>query len=117
MLRRTGVGVGGELVVLAAVDLHLVVVEAMDQVARDGGAASIAVPVLKKPAGSSMRNILLGMPTVCACVITVVCPPAVDAPPQTGGSAGSTEPSKSFCGSTLPVDEVGLTPGMPLAPG
>jgi hypothetical protein len=72
--------------------------------------------VLKKPASASIWNILLGMPTVCACVTVVVWPPAVT-PLHTGGSVGSVEPSKSFCGSGVAVDDVGFTPGMPLAPG
>ena len=74
----------------------------------------MTVPVLKKPAASSMRNILFGMPTVCACVMVVVWPAAVT-PPHTGGSAGRVEPSKSFWGSA--VLDAGFTPGMPLAPG
>ena len=73
------------------------------------------VPVLPKPDGLSIWNIWFGMLAVEACVICTLWPAAVT-PPQVGGSVGSTEPSKSFCATAVPV-EVGFTPGMPLAPG
>ncbi len=72
-------------------------------------------PLPLRPAGSSMRNGLFGMPALWACVSATGWPPATR-PPHVGGSTGRTLPSKSFCGTTSPT-ALGFTPGMPFAPG
>ena len=81
--------IGGELVVLAAVDLHLVLIEQMPRALGD----DIERPVLK-PLRASIANGRLGRCSVCASVTGGVTPMMVR-PPQTGGNSFNTEPSRS----------------------
>src|SRR5207245_1449463 len=96
--QAAAVAPGHEAVVLAAVDLHLVVVERVDQVTRDERfrqRLGIKVKQLVGRVGQALDLVFLDQ---------VILPPrfwrAGTIPPQIFGSVGSTEPSRSFCCDT-----------------
>ena len=112
--QAAGVGLGGEAVVAAAVDLHDVAVVAMHQVARrrrrparDAAAGERVRRRRSGTAGSAGRRSAPASRERLAAAVR---------PPQVGGSVGSGEPSRSSCGTYAPT-ALGFTPGMPLAPG
>ena len=101
----TGIGESREAIVLAAVDLHLVLIEQVPEIARGDAERRI------EAFGSSMPNGLFGRCPVWASVTGGVMPLPVS-PPQTGGNSLSREPSRSNC-----RELAGVTFCKPLAPG
>src|SRR5215813_10511349 len=97
------IGIGGKAIILAACDLHLILVEAMPQIAgRDAK---------WNPFGSSIAKGAFGRCSVCACVTTGTAPFSVN-PPHTGGNPLSTDPSRSRW-----VYSAAVSCERPLAPG
>ncbi len=92
-----GIGPCGVAVVLAAVDLHLVFEEAMGA-GRASPSTSTSVTLDCAVKACSIENGALGKPELWASVTTGLMPEAVT-PPHVGGRTGSTDPSRSTCGT------------------